>query len=136
MSVQVIGGGSAPEANVPATIDAQITANNTTWYTMGNISGSGKLKRLSATAFSGTSNIAIHIRITVDGGTPTLIDPKNLGMTGSTASRGFGHSNTYSSAAFLDYILELSFTTSLLIEIMQDSGSSQSLGYSLDYSLL
>jgi hypothetical protein len=141
MSVLVSGGESSQAE--PNTMK-MVSMNNTsaslgTYYTVANITGKGKLKRVSAYVQGNYTNANLKIRLTIDGGTPFIIGVTEGGGTTASMSRGFGGWNNSASGYiqnYTDILTNLSFNTSLLVEVMQNSNTLVPLDACIDYNLI
>lgn len=102
-----------------------------TYYTLLNvISGKGILSRLSMFA-NGVTNNYLYFKITVDGGTSIVINPPNSSMR-ALAQKSSGILGNL----LLDFVSNIYFNSSIKIEVMQNTGSNQTIEASADYSLI
>ena len=106
----------------------QSSAVSATYYTVLDISGSGKLTYAGMNIYSATSIAYLNIRITIDGVTQNL-DAPNPATVGYFPSSG-------TNATKFDYLADISFFNSLKVEIMQDSGSPLTIYGIVYYSLI
>lgn len=114
----------------------QASAAQNTYYTLLNLtSTSGKLHRITVSLL-GWDNQYINIRTTIDG----IANVMNTGLALATQARGFAH-NIYGSDQFASYrsydtFLDVTFNSSLKIEVMQSNSNATALAASADYSIV
>lgn len=128
----VSGGGLQPTK--PRNADAVQSLSPSTYHTMLNVTGAGKLYRISMSTPASVGNQFHNIRITVDGVAVTLT------AAAQNYSRGFARNSNsspdYGANNSFDYFSEISFYSSLKIDIMQNSTSTVTVHASADYSLV
>ena len=132
-----ISGGSSGDCDVLETIVGMddgktIAAVQNTWYTAIDISGAGKLFRVSVSTSSSNSGFA-EIRITYDGNTTTI-----TGENGGAMASGFGvfYDTAYRVASSkIDYLSKLSFSSSLKVEYRQTLVGTQDMYWAVNYAL-
>jgi hypothetical protein len=109
---------------------ALLTLAQNTYYTLYNISGKGKLKKLSI--FNNFYSKQLTVKITIDGVVSSLV-----GAAQDIVTRGLAASSSSDERSTVGmYILDLTFLNNAKIEVMQSLSASQSISNSaLDYVL-
>ena len=92
---------------------ATVVAN--TLYTLLSVSGKGQLTRLSAFDGSTNTNQDITFVVTIDGGAAVSIAQSSA--SGGLNSRGIAGDAGYNRGCFFDWLGQISFTTSLLVQV-------------------
>lgn len=121
----------------PNLVHTQINSSSqNTYYTIVNIIGKGKVSRISIAYWLGSSyssNQYLKIRITVDNGTPVELSP-NAG----TPVLSVGGGNDIGRASVFDLIQEITFNSSVKIEMAQTwgPGGSTNLNGAVEYALV
>lgn len=120
-------------AKFPRTHTANVSAAASgTYYNALNVSASGQLHRITVTSPNTVPMYLIKIRVTVDGDV-FLYSPSDV------YSRSFQHNNpdafSHGPGYAIDWFLNTAFDSSLVIEVMQASGSGWALQVAIDYSV-
>ncbi len=98
------------------------------YYTVLDITGSGIISYAGMNVYQAFSAASLNIRITVDG-TAQNLDAPNPPAIGYMPSTG-------TNAMKFDYLANINFSSSLKVEIMQDSGSTVNIYGIVHYSLV
>ena len=112
--------------------NANYNVATSAWATVLNTSGVGTLTRMSLSEVNkAVSNENFSIEVTIDGGDSNVITGS---VVGGNASVGFGFGTEGAKA--LEWIGKVEFETSLLIRIIQISGTTRDMVFACDYSIV